>query len=130
MHGIIFKINDNSIHVSFGGLLMKLTDINIEQDLIDKKTTDDASDTPTEVLEREITQAIKDKAPTATKVELLYNSFYKTKKGDNDRSYTVLAKNPEQRMAAIEKWNNKGWLDEELNKALKERSFNEKELAE
>jgi hypothetical protein len=36
MHGTIFKVNDNSIHVSFGGLLMKLTGIKLESELIDK----------------------------------------------------------------------------------------------
>ena len=36
MHGTIFKISDNSINVSFGGLLMKLTGIKLDKDMIDK----------------------------------------------------------------------------------------------
>lgn len=36
MHGVIFKISDNSINVSFGGLLMKLTGIKLDKDMIDK----------------------------------------------------------------------------------------------
>lgn len=37
MHGTVFKISDNSIHASFGGLLMKLTGIKVDRFMIDKK---------------------------------------------------------------------------------------------